>query len=66
MKLYGYGVFFVGKYFPHVCVQSLQLYLTVASWAAALQAPLPMGFSRQEYQLISLINKNRVVQIIFV
>ena len=30
-----------------VCIQLLQLYLTL--WAVAHQAPLSMGFSRQEY-----------------
>ena len=34
----------------HVCSKSLQLYLTFATlWTIACQAPLSMGFSRQEY-----------------
>ena len=35
----------------HVCVyaQSLQLYLFATLWTIARQAPLSMGFSRQEY-----------------
>ena len=32
-----------------VCAQSLQLCLTVTLWTVACQAPLSMGFSRQEY-----------------
>ena len=33
-----------------VCAQSLQLFLTLANpWTVAHQAPLSMGFSKQEY-----------------
>ena len=36
---------------PHVCAKSLQSYLTLCDvlWTVACQAPLSMGFSRQEY-----------------
>ena len=65
MKLYGYGVFFVGKHISS-CVCSVT---SVVSDCGPMDCSPPgssgHGFSRQEYQLISLINKYRVAQIIF-
>ena len=39
----------IGYVLLHMCAKTLQLCLCVTPWTVALQAPLSMGFFRQEY-----------------